>query len=307
MTNRTYGLCARPGVASRSSGSRRCPTPTPASTARRVPNDAASARRHPQLPPRPRRRIVVGVVAARPGHQGVGRPTRRRSGRDHRRRRRVPARAQHGRRVQPLPGVHAAARGGGGVVTYFLVRTVRRTPRHADRGRPVARARRRLGNLVDRVFRSPGFLRGAVVDFVHVGSSRPSTSPTPRSRSAPSLGSCGGRERAPRTPGGDEELPYRRRWRASGSTGRWRSSRAGAARGPGRSGAGAYSSTATGRQEPPATGGRGDRAAGRARPGLPRPTHGAVVVRHEDDDVVVVAKPAGLVVHPGAGIPTARS
>jgi signal peptidase II len=27
-----------------------------------------------------------------------------------------------------------------------------------------------LGNLVDRVFRSPGFLRGAVVDFVHVSS-----------------------------------------------------------------------------------------------------------------------------------------
>ena len=27
-----------------------------------------------------------------------------------------------------------------------------------------------LGNLIDRVFRMPGFLRGAVVDFVHVGS-----------------------------------------------------------------------------------------------------------------------------------------
>jgi signal peptidase II len=26
-----------------------------------------------------------------------------------------------------------------------------------------------LGNLADRVFRSPGFLKGAVVDFVHVG------------------------------------------------------------------------------------------------------------------------------------------
>jgi signal peptidase II len=26
-----------------------------------------------------------------------------------------------------------------------------------------------IGNLVDRLFRSPGFLRGAVVDFVHVG------------------------------------------------------------------------------------------------------------------------------------------
>jgi signal peptidase II len=27
-----------------------------------------------------------------------------------------------------------------------------------------------LGNLLDRMFRTPGFLRGAVVDFVHVGS-----------------------------------------------------------------------------------------------------------------------------------------
>ncbi len=26
-----------------------------------------------------------------------------------------------------------------------------------------------LGNLIDRLFRSPGFLKGAVVDFVHVG------------------------------------------------------------------------------------------------------------------------------------------
>ena len=27
-----------------------------------------------------------------------------------------------------------------------------------------------LGNLTDRIIRSPGFLRGEVVDFVHVGS-----------------------------------------------------------------------------------------------------------------------------------------
>jgi 23S rRNA pseudouridine1911/1915/1917 synthase len=38
--------------------------------------------------------------------------------------------------------------------------------------------------------------------------------------------------------------------------------------------------------------------------GRPQPDPSiAVVVRHEDDDVVVVAKPAGLVVHPGAGHP----
>ena len=40
-------------------------------------------------------------------------------------------------------------------------------------------------------------------------------------------------------------------------------------------------------------------------PGLPEPDPGIdVVVRHEDDDVIVVAKPAGLVVHPGAGHPS---
>jgi len=39
-------------------------------------------------------------------------------------------------------------------------------------------------------------------------------------------------------------------------------------------------------------------------PGVPAPDPSVpVVVRHEDDDVVVVAKPPGLVVHPGAGHP----
>jgi 23S rRNA pseudouridine1911/1915/1917 synthase len=41
-------------------------------------------------------------------------------------------------------------------------------------------------------------------------------------------------------------------------------------------------------------------------PGLPQPDAAIpVVVRYEDDDVVVIAKPAGLVVHPGAGHPDA--
>jgi 23S rRNA pseudouridine1911/1915/1917 synthase len=41
-----------------------------------------------------------------------------------------------------------------------------------------------------------------------------------------------------------------------------------------------------------------------AVPGLPAPDPSIdVVVRHEDPDVIVVAKPAGLVVHPGAGHP----
>jgi signal peptidase II len=56
-----------------------------------------------------------------------------------------------------------------GVVAYFLVRTVRRTH---DTLLVVALSLvlgGALGNLIDRVFRSPGFLRGAVIDFVHLG------------------------------------------------------------------------------------------------------------------------------------------
>ncbi|HEY7106473.1 MAG TPA: signal peptidase II [Acidimicrobiia bacterium] len=54
------------------------------------------------------------------------------------------------------------------VVAYFLVRTVRRTH---DPLLVVALSLvlgGAVGNLLDRIFRSPGFLRGAVVDFVHV-------------------------------------------------------------------------------------------------------------------------------------------
>jgi signal peptidase II len=56
-----------------------------------------------------------------------------------------------------------------GVVAYFLVRTVQRT---RDTLLVVALSLvlgGAIGNLLDRVFRSPGFLRGAVVDFVHLG------------------------------------------------------------------------------------------------------------------------------------------
>lgn len=56
-----------------------------------------------------------------------------------------------------------------GLVAYFLVRTLRRTH---DTLLVVALAfvlGGAIGNLLDRLFRSPGFLRGAVVDFVHVG------------------------------------------------------------------------------------------------------------------------------------------
>ncbi|MFN8035918.1 MAG: signal peptidase II [Acidimicrobiia bacterium] len=67
------------------------------------------------------------------------------------------------RTVTPLLAVFAI------VVAFFLVRTVRDM-----RDRPTAIALAlilggALGNLVDRLVRSPGFLRGHVVDFVHVG------------------------------------------------------------------------------------------------------------------------------------------
>jgi signal peptidase II len=55
------------------------------------------------------------------------------------------------------------------VVAVILVRTVRRT---RDTVMVVGLSLvlgGALGNLIDRVFRSPGVLKGAVVDFVHVG------------------------------------------------------------------------------------------------------------------------------------------
>jgi signal peptidase II len=54
-------------------------------------------------------------------------------------------------------------------VAVILVRTVRRT---RDTLMVVGLSLvlgGALGNLLDRLFRTPGFLKGAVVDFVHVG------------------------------------------------------------------------------------------------------------------------------------------
>jgi signal peptidase II len=57
-----------------------------------------------------------------------------------------------------------------GAIAFVLVRAVRQAE---DRWTVVALSLvlgGAVGNLVDRVFRAPGFLRGAVVDFVKVGS-----------------------------------------------------------------------------------------------------------------------------------------
>jgi signal peptidase II len=54
------------------------------------------------------------------------------------------------------------------VVAFFLVRAVRRAD---DTLMLVALSLvlgGAIGNLVDRIFRAPGFMRGAVIDFVHV-------------------------------------------------------------------------------------------------------------------------------------------
>ena len=56
------------------------------------------------------------------------------------------------------------------VMVVVLVRMVRRTEGLWMIGALALVLGGALGNLSDRVFRSPGFLRGAVVDFVSVGS-----------------------------------------------------------------------------------------------------------------------------------------
>ena len=56
-------------------------------------------------------------------------------------------------------------------LTIWLVRTLRRTDRPPGRSsRSSLVLGGALGNLCDRIFRSPGVLRGHVVDFVKVGS-----------------------------------------------------------------------------------------------------------------------------------------
>ena len=160
-----------------SSASRRCPTPRPASTARLVPSDAASD----SDPAPPSRR--TGATAARD--------------RDRARRRRArPAHevwAVRDLADGPVTVIgddigFALTRNTGSAFSLFqaftpllaVVAIVRGGAARA-RGAPHPRHRSwssgcrscsaaRSGTCVDRLFRSPGFLKGAVVDFVHVGS-----------------------------------------------------------------------------------------------------------------------------------------
>jgi signal peptidase II len=55
------------------------------------------------------------------------------------------------------------------IVAVVLVRTVRRTRDTLMLVGLSLVLGGALGNLIDRLFRTPGFLKGAVVDFVHVG------------------------------------------------------------------------------------------------------------------------------------------
>ena len=55
------------------------------------------------------------------------------------------------------------------VVAFFLVRAVRNAEDTLNLVALSLILGGALGNLLDRVFRSPGFLRGGVVDFVHIG------------------------------------------------------------------------------------------------------------------------------------------
>jgi signal peptidase II len=56
-----------------------------------------------------------------------------------------------------------------GFVTFFLVRAVSRAQDNLMVVGLSLVLGGALGNLLDRLFRAPGFLRGGVVDFVHVG------------------------------------------------------------------------------------------------------------------------------------------
>src|SRR6266540_2682298 len=145
-----------PGVDSRSSGSRRSRTPRSASTARLVPNDGASGQAHSERAETrtsSRLMFVVGLVA---GIVALGQLTKAW----------VVANLADG--PQSIIGETVElrlARNPGGAFSLFTGFT----PLLAVLALVVAIVLGgALGNLSDRVFRTPGFLRGEVVDFIHV-------------------------------------------------------------------------------------------------------------------------------------------
>src|SRR6266540_2390018 len=157
-----------PGVDSRSSGSRRSRTPRSASTARLVPNDGASGHAHSQRADTrtsSRLMFVVGLVA---GIVALGQLTKAW----------VVANLADG--PQSIIGETVElrlARNPGGAFSLFtgftpllaaLVRVVQRTKDPIMIVGLSLVLGGALGNLSDRVFRTPGFLRGEVVDFIHV-------------------------------------------------------------------------------------------------------------------------------------------
>jgi signal peptidase II len=154
----------------------RCRTPRPASTARRVPSDADSRGSGPRTEQPPAGRpvlaasIVIGVVVvdqlaklwavrslADAPVAVIGDTV------DFTLARNTGSAFSLFQAFTPLLAIVA------GIVAFFLIRAVRRT---RDTLMVVALSLvlgGALGNLLDRVFRSPGFLRGGVVDFVHIG------------------------------------------------------------------------------------------------------------------------------------------
>ena len=247
---------------------------------------------------------------ARPGDESLGRLLAARPpGLDHRRHPPAGADPQPGsafslfQTVTPLLAVLAL------VVAVFLVRAVRRTD---DRVVLVAFALvlgGALGNVADRLFRSPGWFRGAVVDFIsfrrfstfNVADSaitvgavllvllehrrRPVARPR-RDRRAR-------RAARPRRPGGGARRPGGRDAhrlepsRGAGAPRRRRGPRRRARPGQERTG------------WPPAR--PSSCWPSRRRPSSPPPRTCPSTCATPTTDVIVVEKPAGLVVHPGAG------
>ena len=215
---RPTGCVPRPGGASRSSGSRRCRTPTPASSARRVPNDGGSTGR-PVLAAT----LVVGIVTAdqlsklwavrelADGPVSIIGDTV-----DFRLARNTGSAFSLFQAFTPLLALMALA------VAFFLVRAVRRTDEVLTVVGLSLVLGGALGNLGDRLFRSPGFMRGAVVDFVHVGVAHVQRR---RLRDHRRRGAAGGRCAASASASGRATRWLKssrspRYWRGSGSIGR---------------------------------------------------------------------------------------